>query len=200
MIVNFYNDITQNAVVFEADNLSATFHCGHFKLKEGFVQAKGSADVALQRLKLQVGLSLTEQLLPDGRKIPAVNTVDVNFLISEQDIQVQLHGNVWSEFAGSFINFFKGPMVRLIESSCTKELNLNFPTQINELLASSNGHMEYLLPHWKVDCQTPMLPIVGVDHVELGIVGLFFDDRIGEYDRVRFPPMPFKNETMLHGI
>ena len=60
--------------------------------------------------------------------------------------------------------------------------------------------MEYLLPHWKVDCQTPMLPIVGVDHVELGIVGLFFDDRIGEYDRVRFPPMPFKNETMLHGI
>ena len=83
MIVNFYNDITQNAVVFEADNLSANFHCGHFKLKEGFVQAKGSADVSLHRLKLQVGLSLTEQLLPDGRKIPAVNTVDVNFLISE---------------------------------------------------------------------------------------------------------------------
>ena len=36
-IVNFYNDVSNNAVVFEADNLSATFHCGHFKLKEGFV-------------------------------------------------------------------------------------------------------------------------------------------------------------------
>ena len=60
--------------------------------------------------------------------------------------------------------------------------------------------MEYLLPHWKVDCQTPTIPMVGVDHVEAGIVGLFFDDRIGEYDRVRFPPMPFKNETMLHGV
>ena len=51
-MVNFYNDIKNNAVVFEADNLAATFHCGHFKLKEGFVQAKGHADVELQRLKL----------------------------------------------------------------------------------------------------------------------------------------------------
>jgi len=38
-------------------------------------------------------------------------------MISEQDIQVHLHGNVWSEFAGSFISFFKGPMIKLIESS-----------------------------------------------------------------------------------
>jgi len=60
MIVNFYNDVTNNALVFEADNLSAAFHCGHFKLKEGFVQAKGSADVTLARLKLSVGISLTE--------------------------------------------------------------------------------------------------------------------------------------------
>ena len=44
-VVNFYNDITNNAIVFEADNLSATFDCAHFKLKQGFVQAKGSADV-----------------------------------------------------------------------------------------------------------------------------------------------------------
>ena len=152
MIVNFYNDVTNNAIVFEADNLSATFHCGHFKLKEGFVQAKGSADVSLERMKLQVGISLTEQMLPDGRNIPAIDTVDVNFLISDQDISVELHGNVWSEFAGSFINFFKGPMVRLIESACTKELNMGMPTKVNEIIAASDGHMEYLLPHWKVDC------------------------------------------------
>ena len=39
-----------------------------------------------------------------------------------------------------------------------------------------------------------------MDHIEAGIMGLFFDDRIGEYDRVRFPPMPSKNSTMLHGF
>ena len=44
-IVNFYNDVTNNAIVFEAENLSAAFDCAHFKLKQGFVQAKGSADV-----------------------------------------------------------------------------------------------------------------------------------------------------------
>ena len=46
----------------------------------------------------------------------------------------------------------------------------------------------------------PLTPVVGLDHVEAGIMGLFFDDRIGEYDRVRFPPMPYKNATMLHGF
>merc|ERR1719464_940250 len=103
-------------------------------------------------MKLTVGISLTEQMLPDGRNVPAINTVDVSFLISDQDISVELHGNVWSEFAGSFINFFKGPMVRLIESACTKELNMGMPTKVNEIIAASDGHMEYLLPHWKVDC------------------------------------------------
>ena len=85
-LVNFYNDVANNAVVFEADNLSATFHCGHFKLKEGFVQAKGHADVELQRLKLQVGIGFTTQTLLDGRMLPAITTVDVQFMISEQDI------------------------------------------------------------------------------------------------------------------
>lgn len=82
-IVNFYNDVSNNAVVFEADNLAATFHCGHFKLKEGFVQAKGHADVDLQRLKLQVGIGFTTQKLLDGRTLPAITTVDVQFMISD---------------------------------------------------------------------------------------------------------------------
>lgn len=116
-VVNFYNDVKNNAIVFEADNLSAKFHCGHFKLKEGFVQAKGHADVELQRLKLQVGIRFNTQKTLDMRTLPAIDTVDVQFLISEQDLQVHLHGNVWSEFASSFIAFFKGPMITLIQTS-----------------------------------------------------------------------------------
>ena len=104
---------------------------------------------------MQVGIQLTTQRLPDGRQVPAVNTVDVNFLISEQDIQVQLHGNVWSEFAGSFINFFKGPMIRLIETSNEKAINIGLPLAINEAIKATDGHLEYLLPHWEVDFQMP---------------------------------------------
>lgn len=44
---------------------------------------------------------------------------------------------------------------------------------------------------------TPTAPKVSLDSISLGIKGLFFDDRIGDYDRVRFPMMPFKNNTHL---
>ena len=136
--------MSNNAVVFEADNLSATFHCGHFKLKEGFVQAKGHADVDLQRLKLQVGIGFTTQKLLDGRTLPAIKTVDVQFMISEQDIQVHLHGNVWSEFAGSFISFFKGPMIKLIETSNQKAISMALPAAVNGAISASNGSMNFI--------------------------------------------------------
>ena len=153
-LVNFYNDVSNNAVVFEADNLSATFHCGHFKLKEGFVQAKGHADVDLQRLKLQVGIGFTTQKLLDGRILPAITTVDVQFMISEQDIQVHLHGNVWSEFAGSFISFFKGPMIKLIETSNQKAITLALPTAVNQAIASTNGSLQFIDKFWMVNIIT----------------------------------------------
>lgn len=196
-IVNFYNDVSNNAVVFEADNLSATFHCGHFKLKEGFVQAKGHADVDLQRLKLQVGIGFTTQTLPDGRTLPAIKTVDVQFMISEQDIQVHLHGNVWSEFAGSFISFFKGPMIKLIETSNQRAINLSLPLSVNTMIAQSGGSMEFVDPNWMLNVVTPQAPKVSLDSISVGVKGLFFDKRIGDYDRVLFPNMPFKNATHL---
>mmetsp|Transcript_33278 Transcript_33278/g.43827 ORF Transcript_33278/g.43827 Transcript_33278/m.43827 type:complete len:457 (+) Transcript_33278:60-1430(+) len=196
-LVNFYNDVSNNAVVFEADNLSATFHCGHFKLKEGFVQAKGHADVDLQRLKLQVGIGFTTQKLLDGRILPAITTVDVQFMISEQDIQVHLHGNVWSEFAGSFISFFKGPMIKLIETSNQKAITLALPTAVNAAIANTNGSMQFIDQYWMVNIITAAKPQISLDSISLGVKGLFFDQRIGDYDRVRFPPMPYKNNTHL---
>lgn len=91
-------------------------------------------------------------------------------------------------------------MIRLIETSNEKAINIALPLSVNEAIAMSDGHMQFLLPHWQLDVQMPLVPVVGLDHVEGGIMGLFFDDRIGEYDRVRFPPMPYKNATMLHGF
>ena len=61
---------------------------------------------------------------------------------------MHLHGNVWSEFAGSFINFFKGPMIRLIETSVAKSINIAMPLAVNEVIRMTDGHLEYLLPHW----------------------------------------------------
>lgn len=44
---------------------------------------------------------------------------------------------------------------------------------------------------------TPQAPVVSLDSLSIGIKGLFFDERIGDYDTVKFPPMPFKNNTHL---
>ena len=69
-------------------------------------------------------------------------------MISEQDIQVHLHGNVWSEFAGSFISFFKGPMIKLIESSNQKAITIALPTAVNGAINKSNGSMNFLDKYW----------------------------------------------------
>lgn len=139
---------------------------------------------------------MTQKML-DGRTLPAVQTVDVQFLISEQDIQVHLHGNVWSEFAGSFINFFKGPMIKLIETSNEKAINIALPLAVNEAIAATDGNLNFNFPHLMLDVITPTAAEVSLDTISIGMKGLFFDERIGDYDRVRFPAMPFKNMTHL---
>lgn len=118
-------------------------------------------------------------------------------MISEQDIQVHLHGNVWSEFAGSFISFFKGPMIKLIETSNQKAISLALPTAVNTAIAASSGSLNFIDPNWQLNVITPAAPTVSLDSINVGVKGLFFDKRIGDYDRVRFPTMPFKNATHL---
>lgn len=118
-------------------------------------------------------------------------------MISEQDIQVHLHGNVWSEFAGSFISFFKGPMIKLIETSNQKAISMALPLAVNSAIASSSGSLNFIDPNWQLNVITPSAPNVSLDSIQLGVKGLFFDKRIGDYDRVRFPTMPFKNATHL---
>ena len=118
-------------------------------------------------------------------------------MISEQDIQVHLHGNVWSEFAGSFISFFKGPMIRLIEASNQKAITIALPNAVNTAIMQSNGSLNFLNKFWQLNVITPLPAAVSLDAIQIGIKGLFFDERIGDYDNIRFPAMPFKNNTHL---
>ena len=48
-----------------------------------------------------------------------------------------------------------------------------------------------------VNIITAKQPMISLDSISLGIKGLFFDQRIGDYERVRFPAMPYKNATHL---
>ena len=76
---------------------------------------------------------------------------------------MHLHGNVWSEFAGSFISFFKGPMIKLIESSNQKAINIALPTFVNGAIMKSNGSVNFLDEFWQLNVVTPTQPKITLD-------------------------------------
>lgn len=82
---------------------------------------------------------------------------------------------MWSEFAGSFISFFKGPMIKLIETSNQKAINLALPTAVNSAIAASNGSLNFIDPNWQLNVITPAAPKVSLDSISVGVKGLFFD-------------------------
>ena len=82
---------------------------------------------------------------------------------------------MWSEFAGSFISFFKGPMIRLIETSNQKAITLALPTVVNSAIAGTNGSLNFIDKFWMINIVTATQPKITLDSVSLGIKGLFFD-------------------------
>jgi hypothetical protein len=42
-------------------------------------------------------------------------------------------------------------MIRLIETSNEKAINIGLPLAVNEAIAATNGRLEYLLPNWQLD-------------------------------------------------
>ena len=71
------------------------------------------------------------------------------------------------------------------------------PTAVNSAIAGTNGSVNFIDQFWQLNVITPQAPKVSLDSLSFGVKGLFFDERIGDYDRVRFPAMPFKNMTHL---
>jgi len=71
------------------------------------------------------------------------------------------------------------------------------PTAVNAVIAGTNGSLSFIDPMQMVNIITAAKPQISLDSISLGIKGLFFDKRIGDYERVRFPPMPYKNATHL---
>lgn len=88
-------------------------------------------------------------------------------------------------------------MIKLIETSNQKAISMALPLAVNSAISGTNGSMDFIDKFWQLNVITPAAPKVSLDSISLGIKGLFFDQRIGDYDRVRFPAMPFKNNTHL---
>lgn len=90
----------------------------------------------MDTVNIGVGLQFTTQTLPDGRVVPAINSVDVLVDIDRNDIDIKIWGNIWADFAAAFEIFFKSTVVQLIQDSVRSALTTGIPYYANAHFAA----------------------------------------------------------------
>jgi len=144
--VVFDYDHYNNAVTLLCSDLSIGFSTDDFRAQWSIFIATGRLSVTMNTVNIGVGLAFTTQTLPSGNIVPAINAVDVIVDIDKNDIKIDIHGNVWSDFADMFTVFFKNTVVDLIVDGIAGVLTETIPDSLNALFASSNG-VTQLMPN-----------------------------------------------------
>jgi len=191
--VQFTTDVSENAVIFEVTDFRGTFYCDHFRYKETIFIAKGSVEVDLKKIQIKAGVGFGKQTLPDGRMVPLIEAVNVDMDIDRRDINIHMHGNIWTDFASLFEIFFKGTVIGMIEDTAEATMNAGIPLIGNTVMTKLDGYFPIpVLPTWVVDWETPYQAVVSSDFFAIGVKGLMFDRDIGEEDPgVVAPDMPY---------
>jgi len=76
-------------------------------LNASIFQVLGSAKISLKSIKCTMGLAMTTQKLPDGRLLPAVEPYNISLDFDEDNIDVDLIGDVWTEVVDLFTALLK---------------------------------------------------------------------------------------------
>jgi hypothetical protein len=96
--VDFYPDVANNAVVFSNKKISAIATCEKFRYKIApLIFADGSAEVDINTIEIDAGLSFSTTVLPSGHVVPYVTGADVYTHINRFDIVIKLQGNYITE-------------------------------------------------------------------------------------------------------
>ena len=195
--VQFTTKPTENAVIFEVTDFRGTFYCDHFRYKETIFVAKGSVEVDLKKIQITAGVGFGKQTLADGRMVPLIEAVDVDMDIDRRDIDIHLHGNIWTDFASLFEIFFKGTVIGMIEDTAEAAMNTGIPLIGNTVMTKLDGYFPIpIVPKWVVDWETPQPAVVTDTRFAIGVKGLMFDRDIGEEDPgVTAPDMPYYDSS-----
>jgi hypothetical protein len=200
--VEFLWQPSQNGVTLIAKKLNAVFYSSSFRYKSlGIFVAKGHCDVKMDTVNLGMGINFTTQTLADGRVVPAISSYDVLVDIDRNDINIQIWGNIWADFAAAFEVFFKSEVVHAIQDSMNFVLTDGVPEAVNHSFALYEAISSLPVPNWDMDWMTPAAAIVGTDAFEVGIKGLFFDSTIGEVvPEVDIPVLPYESSAVASGF
>lgn len=157
----FYTDVANNAVVLRNAKVSGKYRSKEFRYKEGLLVAKGSVEVDMNTVEIVAGLSFSTKTLEDGRIVPFVSSVDVKCNINRFDINIKMHGNIWTDLASLFEVFFVGTVAGLIEDTIKLTIETGIPLAINTVVKATDGYM--IVPpklNWIIDYETPEAAIV----------------------------------------
>lgn len=118
----------------------------------------------MNKVNLGVGISFTTQTTSDGRIVPAIESFNVLVDIDRDDINIQIWGNIWSDFAAMFEIFFKSEVVQAIQDSINFILTDGIPLAANTYFKHNDGFIQIpYMPTWEVDWMTPSKAIVATD-------------------------------------
>ena len=96
--------------------VSAVAKCGDFRYKVApLIVAKGNAEVDMNTVDIEFGLSMSTRVLTSGHVVPYVTAVDVKCNINRFDINIKLWGNYITEIASIAEVFFVGTVAGLLE-------------------------------------------------------------------------------------
>lgn len=140
--VVFETDVANNAVVLTCNDLSAVFRTNSFRSHWLFFIATGNIEVDMNSVSIGMGLSFGTQTLTSGAIVPKVTAVDVTVDINRSDIDLHIHGNIWTDFASAFEVFFKGTVVDMIRDEIRDTLTNTLPDYANSFIAKTDGDWE----------------------------------------------------------
>ena len=131
-------DVAKNAVVFKNKKVSAVAKSGKFHYHVApLMNADGHAEVDMNTIDVETGLSFSTRILPNGNIVPFVTSVDVVCSINRFDINIKLWGNFWTDLASAAEVFFVGTVAGLLEDTISSTLSISIPKVINDMIAHS---------------------------------------------------------------
>ena len=117
--------------------------------------------------------------------------------IDRRDIDIHLHGNIFTDFASIFEVFFKGTIIDMIEDTAETAINVGIDTVGNGVMTKLDGYFPIpVFADWFVDWETPQAALVTDTSFAIGVKGLMFDRAIGEEEPAQsIPDMPYYDSS-----
>jgi len=105
---DFNLEAGKNSVKFYANNLSGTFHVDDFSYTYLIFTAYGYIDAKINKMSVAFELEYTTQKLSNGKTVPAFKALSSSVDLSENDIDITVHGSVFSDLANLLKGLFMG--------------------------------------------------------------------------------------------